>query len=155
MTFHRFSCLILLTLLAACWASPTHPPASPTTVIDEATISVTATAYAQSNKITINLTLTPLPPIPTALPMETPLPTETPSSTLPPFPQITVDGLRVAYIIDGNLYVQDSGGQPIQLTSSGKDSQPIFSDDGQKLIFRRQEDLDVPEKGWLFNVYSI
>jgi hypothetical protein len=155
-TFHHFFWPVLLAFLTACGATPTHPPASTTaTPIDEAAISTPATAYAQLTKTAVNLSPTPLPPTPTALPMGTPLPTETPSPTLPPFPQVTVDGLRVAYIIDGNLYVQDSGGQPVQLTSSGKDSQPIFSDDGQKLIFRREEDLDVPEKGWSFNIYSI
>jgi Tol biopolymer transport system component len=52
---------------------------------------------------------------------------------------VTLEGLRVAYTFKGNLYVQDSGGQPIQLTDSGIDSLPKLSDDGQKIIFNRGE----------------
>lgn len=46
------------------------------------------------------------------------------------------DGLRMAYIIDGNLYFQDGSNPPVQLTYSAEDSTPIFSDDGEKIIFR-------------------
>ena len=43
----------------------------------------------------------------------------------------------MAYINDGNLYFQDGSNPPIQLTYSGVDSTPIFSDDGEKIIFYR------------------
>ena len=56
-------------------------------------------------------------------------------------PLVAVNGLRVAYIVTGNLYVQNSGGQPMQLTNSGVDSTPIFSDDGQKIVFFSWEKL--------------
>jgi len=56
-----------------------------------------------------------------------------------PLPFQMLEGLRVAYIIDGNLYVQDSGKQAVQLTYSGQDGGPIFSDDGQKIVFYRGE----------------
>jgi dipeptidyl aminopeptidase/acylaminoacyl peptidase len=67
----------------------------------------------------------------TVLPTSTVIPTRTPLS----FKEW--DGLRVAYILDGNLYVQDSGHQAIQLTNSGQDYDPLFSDDGQKIAFLR------------------
>jgi hypothetical protein len=43
----------------------------------------------------------------------------------------------VAYIIDGNLHVQDSGYEVIQLTNSGQDDDPVFSEDGQRIAFLR------------------
>ena len=74
----------------------------------------------------------------TALPTITPLPpTLTPTPTSTPLPFKTLDGLRVAYIINGNLYVQDSGKQAMQLTYRGQESNPKFTDDGQKIIFDR------------------
>ena len=95
---------------------------------------------ANSPMATSMPTFTPAPQTPTILP------TETPATTATPLPLFTLDGLRMAYIIDGNLYVQDSGGQPVQLTNSGLDRSPILSDDGQKIVFYRG-DFD--------NVYSI
>jgi hypothetical protein len=59
----------------------------------------------------------------------------TPSLTQTPQP--VFDGIRMAYIIEGNLYVQNSGGEPIQLTNSGADYLPMFSDDGEKITFFR------------------
>jgi Tol biopolymer transport system component len=47
-----------------------------------------------------------------------------------------------AYIKDNNIYFQSSEGQPVQLTSSGKDRDPILSDDGQKIAFYRGEAND-------------
>jgi Tol biopolymer transport system component len=43
----------------------------------------------------------------------------------------------MAYVTKGNLYFQDGSKPPIQLTSSGEDSTPVFSDDGEKLVFYR------------------
>ena len=76
-------------------------------------------------------------PISTATisPTKTPKPTATPTS----LPIVPLDGLRMAYIVDGNLYIQDSGKEPVQLTNSGKDHAPIFSDDGEKIIFSRSD----------------
>ena len=79
------------------------------------------------------LTITPISQTPTALPTET----FTPTPTSTPLPFKVLDGLRVAYIIDGNLYVQDSGKPAIQLTHTGLDSKPKFTNDGQKIIFDR------------------
>ncbi len=82
---------------------------------------------------------------PTITPADTPLP---PTPTQTPLPFMALDGLRVAYIINGNLYVQDSGKPAIQLTFSVNertDRPPLFSDDGQKIIFYRagESNLDL------------
>jgi hypothetical protein len=42
----------------------------------------------------------------------------------------------MAYVIDGNLYFQDGSKPPVQLTDSGEDLQPVFTDDGEKIVFR-------------------
>ena len=113
--------IALLTLtLAACAPAQTTPAVNLTEVQNTANAAVwTDVALTQ----TATFTATPLPP------------TFTPTSTSLPFKAL--DGLRVAYIIDGNLYVQDSGKQAIQLTHTGLDSKPKFTDDGQKIIFER------------------
>ena len=76
------------------------------------------------------------PAIPTAtvsLPILSSTSTSTPSIPVASAP----DGLRMAYVIDGNLYFQNGSNPPIQLTHSGEDDAPIFSDDGEKIVFRR------------------
>lgn len=67
----------------------------------------------------------------------TPTPIVRPTPAVAQTNMVKVDGLRMAYISHGNLYVQDSGELPRQLTSSGKNWKPTFSDDGQKIIFFR------------------
>ena len=77
---------------------------------------------------------TPIVQIPTELPTKTPV---VPSLTSVPGTLFPLDGLRMAYVIDGNLYLQDGNNPPIQLTNNGQDHSPIFSDDGEKVIFFR------------------
>jgi hypothetical protein len=43
----------------------------------------------------------------------------------------------MAYIVDGNLYVQNGSNPPQQLTDSGEDFYPMLSDDGEKIVFYR------------------
>jgi hypothetical protein len=45
----------------------------------------------------------------------------------------------MAYIVDGNLYIQNGSNLPKKLSDSGKDWYPIFSDDGEKVVFYRGE----------------
>jgi Tol biopolymer transport system component len=87
-------------------------------------------------------TITPVSPSTNAPVLETPAVYQTdtslvssPTPTLLPF--VPLEGLRATYVMDGNLYVQDSGGQPVQLTRAGLDRTPVFSDDGQKIVFYR------------------
>lgn len=91
---------------------------------------------------------TPIPP--TLVPSVTPvLPvTDTalaPTTTNTPLPFMPLEGLRVAYIINGNMYVQDSGKQAVQVTDSGQDHAPLFSGDGQKIVFSRNGISDKSE----------
>jgi len=69
------------------------------------------------------------------LPRPTTSSTPTPTSSLPI--SYAPDGLRMAYIIYGNLYVQDGSNPPVQLTRSGEDWKPTFSSDGEKIVFFR------------------
>ena len=124
----RFFWLILIALLVACGTLPTEPTISPTT--------------------TSAPTFTPIASTATALLTETPIPTSTPGE---PF---TLESLRMIYanhrdvfIENGNLYIRDGINKAVQLTRSGKDTDPILSDDGKKIVFYRGAAYD--------NVYSI
>ncbi len=133
----RYSWVVFMFLLAAC-SSPSPATGTPTEVdINAISTQAVMTAAAQ-------MTQTAAP-----TPYPTGTVTRTPAPTLTPLPLVTLEGLRVAYVIDGNLYVQDSGGQPVQLTDSGQDRNPILSDDGQKIVFYRGE---VNQNN---NIYSI
>ena len=44
----------------------------------------------------------------------------------------------MAYVIEGNLYLQDGFNPPVQLTDDERpDRNPVFADDGEKLVFLR------------------
>jgi hypothetical protein len=78
-------------------------------------------------------------------------PSETPSSTQ--LPSLPLDDLRIIYVINGNIYLQDGNSPALQLTFSGEDDSPVISDDGQKVIFYRGNSFD---GGASFdNIYSI
>jgi Tol biopolymer transport system component len=47
------------------------------------------------------------------------------------------DELHMAYVIEGNLYLQNGNDPPIQLTIRGQDKEPTFSEDGEKIAFLR------------------
>lgn len=88
---------------------------------------------------TVSFSTTHLPgqyPTLTAIPTSTP-PSFTPAPTRTPLPFVPLEGLRVADEAGGNLYIQDSGKQAIRLTDGGQDSNPLLSDDGQKIAFYR------------------
>ncbi|MFZ5882031.1 MAG: hypothetical protein ACOY0R_21885, partial [Chloroflexota bacterium] len=108
----------------------------------------TATS-APSATITTLPTFTSVAPLPTLTPGNpTVLPVSTPISSPAPIPISTateifpLDNLRMAYIVDGNLYVQNGSNPPQQLTDSGQDIYPMFSDDGEKIIFYRGKSQD-------------
>lgn len=106
---HRSLWLIFILLLTACNLRAYYAPPTPTMIS-----SPIETATLQSSAT------------------KTPMPADT-----TPLQSFTLNGLCMAYIMDGNLYMQESGGQPIQLTNSGQDRRPMFSDDGQKIVFFR------------------
>jgi hypothetical protein len=93
-------------------------------------------------------TFTSVAPLPTPTPgNQTILPVSTPISSPAPIPISTateifpLDNLRMAYIADGNLYVQDGSNPLKKLSDSGKDWYPMFSDDGEKIVFYRGKTL--------------
>lgn len=131
--------LLLLLFLSSC--GQVSPPATET-----------PTAAQVPATETLSLSTFTLPAAPTALPTFTPLPFNwTTPTTIPspaPMPIATrteiypLDNLRMAYIMDGNLYVQNGSNQPKKLSDSGEDWYPIFSDDGEKIVFYRGETFD-------------
>jgi Tol biopolymer transport system component len=146
--------IVFLLLFTGC--GPNAPITAPTqnfnTIITQAapTVVVEKMQIATSQP-TATLTLT-IPATETSLPTTTLSPAGTPEPTEP---VVIVPGLRVAYTIEGNLYVQDSGGQPVQLTHSGADSEPMISDDGQKLVFLRSKPPNNRRRDLPFELYSI
>lgn len=137
--FRQYFWMIFVILLAACSSGTPNVQPTQDGTLRAVFTEVAATIIAQQMwTATPTQTATPTE---TIAPTQTPAPTstQTPMLTSTPPPLITLEGLRVAYTFKGNLYIQDSGGQPIQLTDSGIDSLPKLSDDGQKIIFNRGE----------------
>ena len=88
--------------------------------------------------------ITPVPTLVGPTPMAsqfTPLTILT-STSLPPAVASAMNGLRMAFIVDGNLYVQDDNNPSVQLTHSGEDQEPLISDDGKKVVFYRGKSAD-------------
>jgi hypothetical protein len=62
--------------------------------------------------------------------------------------QFPLDNLRMFYIMNGNLYVQDGNNSPKRLSNSEEDLYPVFfvSDDGKKIVFyhgKIKDDADI------------
>ncbi len=82
-------------------------------------------------------------PLPTAPPAATGLPVEpaaapTELPTLTPTPAAATASpaaLRVAYIVDGDLWAIELGSDPVRLTSSGLAIELRISDDGQRIVY--------------------
>jgi hypothetical protein len=110
---------LLIFLLAACGPVPAEQPVTPT-----------AKSAPTSTPVPLSL------PTTTATPDPIPIPMSTATEIFP------LDNLRMAYIVDGNLYVQDGSNPPKQLSNSGENLYPIFSDDGEKIVFHRGEIKD-------------
>jgi hypothetical protein len=90
--------------------------------------------YVSTPNVTVELTYTPAKPMITApLVVLSSTPSVTPTTQT--YPDLA--GLKMTYVVDGNIYFQKGTDAPIQLTSGGKDLFPTFSDDGEKLVFLR------------------
>ena len=81
------------------------------------------------------------PTFPSSLPTAT-MPLPAPPLTSTPTPSLPIssapDELRIAYVIDGNLYFQVGSKPAVQLTNSGEDWHiSFFSEDGEKIFFLR------------------
>jgi hypothetical protein len=112
----RYGSILFIVLLAACAGLPAES---------------TPTAPSLMPTITTALSLTPTLSTPTPLPLPPTLTaTSSPRLSSPP------DGLRMAYVIDGNLYFQEGSRPALQLTQDKEYRHPIgFSDNGQKIFF--------------------
>ncbi len=133
--------ITLTALLVACGTSSTGNtlPTINLTDVNSTAQSAGATLFAQTMAPTATSTV---------------IPTDTPEPTPTSLPFKALDGLRVAYIIDGNLYVQDSGRAAIQLTSGGQVSmggQLLFTDDGKKIVFYR---VSESKKNQIYSINS-
>lgn len=110
-----FSITLIALLVGACGGVTSMPTNAP------ALTAVSSTS-----------TMLPIPSV-TTTPLATNTATPTSSLPVPSAP----DGLRMAFIIDGNLYFQDGSNPPMQLTRGDRDRSPAFSDDGEKIVFLR------------------
>jgi hypothetical protein len=104
---------VCLSILAAC-APETGPTATPTP---------TATPFAPEATAA---------PARTATASATVAPTAAPTATEPSPPKVLA-----AYVLEGNLYLQDSGGPPRRLTAGGADRRPMLTPDGRQVVFFR------------------
>jgi len=113
-----FFMLLLATL--ACGLAPASAAATPSTITN-------TDAAAVATQVALQLTAaapgTALAPDGSAAP-----------------PNLPAGSLRVVYSQAGRLRLWD-GSAPRQLTASGQDAAPRFSDDGSMIAFRRQRDL--------------
>jgi hypothetical protein len=83
-------------------------------------------------------------PAPTSQPVGTPAATgQTGLSTAPAPTAIPVQfaGLKIAYILDGNIWLWDGGAPARQLTSDGDATQVKISDDGAVIAYQRGQSL--------------
>jgi len=119
--------IVLIFLLVACGTFPTEQAENTPTV----SVPTLAPAHTPVALPTFEL----LPTVAT-----TPAPTPLPISTLPIFTspeKFPLDNIRMVYMANGNLYTQEGINQPMQLTNSGEDLDPILSNDGEKIVFYR------------------
>ena len=134
--------LVILAILGACGTLPAEstPPtvSTSTTVIQTSTVLPIYTPFPNITAFALP-TLGEAPPV-TLQPTQVPLPGSLPISTVSE--NIPFHNLRMAYIVDGNLYVQDGSNPPKRLSNSSEDLHPIFSDDGEKIVFYRGEIKD-------------
>jgi Tol biopolymer transport system component len=152
LTHYCYFWIVFLVFLAACGTVPAQQAASTTTIVD-----VTAVFEQAAGTAIVQITQTAF-----ATPTLSPTPTGTPWPTQTPLPVYALNGQLKAYTIDGNLYVQNSNGQNVQLTHSKADRDPIFSDDSKKIVFYRWMDnsfysieIDGSNQQKIFNISSL
>ncbi len=123
-TPHRYFWIIFVAVLVACGITP--PAAeTPTTTMPVTTKTPTPLPAFTS------------PPPSIVLPAFTPIPSPAPIPVSTTTEIVPLDNLRMAYVVDGNLYVQDGSNPPKQLSNNSGDISPMFSDDGETVIFYR------------------
>lgn len=128
----RWLWILLFALLAACSAAPTPK------MDDAAGTKIVATFMAQITQTAAAADDLPATMEPTET--ESPEETETPYASPAPDPNLALlSRFRTVTVSQGNLYVRDGLGVPVQITKSGTDHDPVISSDGQKIAFYRGE----------------
>lgn len=165
----KLVCIVVLAgLLVACEMAPA-PRAAVTAT------SVSGFKPARSTPTILAAPLIPVPTIvtavsPTASIVPTPtlmstststaLPSSSTPSSTPTFPPVTLsampEGLRIVYLDEaGNLFVENAGEAPLQLTHSGDNDRFLFSEDGERLIFFHKHDPLYFDLFPAMDIYSI
>lgn len=133
--------IICLMLLAACGAGTQDANANGTQIV--ATFVARITQTAQAAEIDSWLAESDATDTPSAGVTEEPTETDAPFSTATPDPnQQLLSKFRTVTVSNGNLYVRDGLGVPVQITKSGTDHDPIISSDGKKIVFYRGKKFD-------------
>ncbi len=105
-------------------------------------VQPTMTATPKQTNTSLPIPTFTSPPSSIALPAFTPIPSPAPIPVSTAAETFPLDNLRMAYIVDGNLYVQDGSNSPQQLSNSGEDFSPMFSDDSEKIVSYRGKSQD-------------
>lgn len=126
-----FFWMIFAVAMAAC--SPSTPNIQPTQDSGSKALStqIASTVIAQ-----ITQTFSPSQ-TPHSTQTLTAMLTKTRPATYTPAPPFVINGLHAIYSIKGNLYSQESGKKPIQLTNDAGGTRAFLSSDVQKVIFSR------------------
>lgn len=144
LSLHRYLWFFFLAFMAACGTA--NPPATyvPTSVFALQSPAPLPTFSFPSVSATPAST-TRVGPTPlvnkqvmdawrTQIAQATPIRTPVARTNLEKFPAVAVQ--------DGNLFFRRRAGYSVKLTGSGKDRDPVLSDDGRKIVFYRGETYD-------------
>lgn len=134
--------IILAALLAACETAIPVPIIATTATPMPSLVQVSPTPSVFPTPSPMPVTATPTIPVATL--------TAVPISSLPL--SSAPEGLRMAYVVDGNLYFQSASNAPVQLTHTQGDLNPRFSEDGERILFYRNPE---PFAYHILDLYSI
>ncbi len=133
--------IICLMLLAACGTGAQDANTNGTQIVATFVARITQTANAA--EIDSWLQEADATETPAAGLTEEPTETDVPFLTATPDPNLSLlSQFRTVTVGQGNLYVRDGLGVPVQITKSGTDHDPIISSDGKKIVFYRGEKFD-------------
>ena len=128
------------------------------TILLAALLAACEVATPVPSIVTVGSPTAPIVPTPTLT--STSMLTALPSSSTPTFPPVTLsampEGLRIVYLDEaGNLFVENAGEAPLQLTHSGDNWGFLFSEDGERLIFFHKQDPLYFDMFPVLDIYSI
>ncbi len=136
--------IILAALLAACETAIPVPIIATTATSMPSLVQVSPTPSVFPTPSPMPVTATPTIPVATL--------TAVPISSLPL--SSAPNRLRMAYVLDGNIYVQNAHNAPIQLTHSQGDVNPRFSEDGERILFYRNPEPFTYHTSDLYSIHT-